>query len=157
LLDGSPFTGDRLALGHERWFGLISISKRRFTMRQSKRNPGTVLSFVMFFGIFAIVCAIGAGECLAHKINVFAVVEKDSLMVEGYFRGNVKAQNSSVEVYNSSGDKVAHGQTDTKGICKISLADLKPIKGNLKVVINTGDGHRAEYVVKAAEIPSSFK
>lgn len=126
-------------------------------MRYLTRNPGTVSSFFLFFAICAIMFAIGAEECLAHKINVFAVVEKDSLMVEGYFPGKVKAQNSSVEVYDSSGAKVAQGKTDTKGICKISLADLKPIKGDLKVVINTGDGHRAEYVVKAAEIPSSFK
>jgi nickel transport protein len=115
------------------------------------------MGLCLSFAVVAVIMTIGAGECLAHKINVFAVVEKDSLVVEGYFPGNVKAQNSSVEVYDSSGTKVAQGKTDAKGICKISLADLKPIKGDLKVVIATGDGHRAEYVVKAAEIPSSFK
>jgi nickel transport protein len=120
-------------------------------------NTKIVMGLCLSFAVVAVIMTIGAGECLAHKINVFAVVEKDSLVVEGYFPGNVKAQNSSVEVYDSSGTKVAQGKTDAKGICKISLADLKPIKGDLKVVIATGDGHRAEYVVKAAEIPSSFK
>ena len=105
----------------------------------------------------AVILIIGAGECQAHKINVFAVVEKDSLMVEGYFPGNVKAQNSTVEVLDQSGAKVAQGQTDTEGVCKISLADLKPIKGRSESGNRTGDGHRAEYVVKAEEIPSSFK
>ncbi len=54
-------------------------------MRQLTRNPRTVLSFFLFFAICAIMFAIGAGESLAHKINVFAVVEKNSLVVEGYF------------------------------------------------------------------------
>ena len=122
-----------------------------------KRNLGIVIEFCLLLFIPAVILIIGAGECQAHKINVFAVVEKDSLMVEGYFPGNVKAQNSPVEVLDQSGAKVAQGQTDTTGVCKISLAEMKPIKGDLKVVISTGDGHKSEYVVKAAEIPSSFK
>ena len=66
-------------------------------------------------------------------------------MVEGYFSGKVKAENSPVEVYDSTGAKVATGRTDKQGVCKINLAEIKPIKGDLKVVIATGDGHRAEY------------
>jgi hypothetical protein len=126
-------------------------------MNRITRNLKMVVVFCLLLSIPAVILTIGAGECQAHKINVFAVVEKDSLMVEGYFTGNVKAQNSPVEVLDQSGAKVAQGQTDTTGVCKISLADLKPIKGDLKVVIATGDGHKSEYVVKAAEIPSSFK
>ena len=126
-------------------------------MNRITRNLKMVVVFCLLLSIPVVILTIGAGECQAHKINVFAVVEKDSLMVEGYFPGNVKAQNSPVEVLDQSGAKVAQGQTDTTGVCKISLADLKPIKGDLKVVIATGDGHRTEYVVKAAEIPSSFK
>ena len=126
-------------------------------MNRITRNIKMVVAFCLLLSIPAVILTIGAGECQAHKINVFAVVEKDSLMVEGYFPGNVKAQNSPVEVLDQSGAKVAQGQTDTEGVCKISLAEMKPIKGDLKVVISTGDGHKSEYVVKAAEIPSSFK
>ncbi len=126
-------------------------------MNRITRNLKMVVGFCLLLSIPVVILIIGVDECLAHKINVFAVVEKDSLIVEGYFPGNVKAQNSPVDVYDQSGSKIAQGKTDTKGILKISLADLKPIKGDLKVVIATGDGHRTEYVVKAAEIPSSFK
>jgi hypothetical protein len=120
-------------------------------------NLKIAMRLCLALAVVGIIMTIGAGECLAHKINVFAVFEKDSLLVDGYFPGNVKAQNSPVEVYDSSGAKVAQGKTDTKGVCKISLAEMKPIKGDLKVVISTGDGHKSEYVVNAAEIPSSFK
>jgi hypothetical protein len=126
-------------------------------MNRITRNLKMVVVFCLLLSIPAVILTIGTGECQAHKINVFAVVEKDSLVVEGYFPGNVKAQNSPVEVLDQSGAKVAQGQTDTTGVCKIRLAEMKPIKGDLKVVISTGDGHKSEYVVKAAEIPSSFK
>ena len=126
-------------------------------MNHVTHNPRIMLRFCLFLSISAVLFTFGVAKCQAHKINVFAVVEKDSLMVDGYFPGNVKAQNSPVEVYDSSGAKIAQGRTDTAGVCKISLAEMKPIKGDLKVVISTGDGHKSEYVVKAAEIPSSFK
>ena len=126
-------------------------------MNHMTSNIKIVMGLCLSFAVVAVIMTIWEGECLAHKINVFAVVEKDSLMVEGYFPGNVKAQNSPVEVYDSSGAKIAQGRTDTGGVCNISLAEMKPIKGDLKVVISTGDGHKSEYVVKAAEIPSGFK
>lgn len=116
-----------------------------------------IINICLISTMLAVVWAIGVDQCAAHKINVFAVVEKDSLVVEGYFSGNVKAQDSLVQVYAQSGDKIAEGRTDAKGICRIGLNEIKPIRGDLRVVISTGDGHRAEYVVKAVEIPSSLK
>lgn len=116
-----------------------------------------VIGMWRFLSILILILSVGTGVCLAHKINVFAIVEKDFMMVEGYFPGNVKAQDSLVEVYDSTDAKVAKGRTDAQGVCKINLAEIKPIKGDLKVVIATGDGHRAEYIVKAAEIPSKLK
>ncbi len=53
---------------------------------------------------------------LAHKVNVFAYVEGDSVVVEGYFGGNVKAQDCPVEVYDEGGKKIHEGKTDKKGI-----------------------------------------
>lgn len=126
-------------------------------MNQITNYLKSVVGFFRLLSILVLMFSIGAGICLAHKINVFAIVEKDSLVVEGYFAGKVKAENSPVEVYDQSGAKVAQGRTDTSGVCKINLAEIKPIKGNLKVVIITGDGHRSEYVVKASELPSNLK
>ncbi len=117
----------------------------------------SAVGFWRLLSVLVLSLSIGTGVCLAHKINVFAIVEKDSLVVEGYFSGKVKAENSPVEVYDSTGAKVATGRTDTQGVCKINLAEIKSIKGDLKVVIATGDGHRAEYIVKAAEISSKLK
>ena len=56
-----------------------------------------------------------APSALAHKVNVFAWVEGDTVHVEGYFAGNKKAQDSLVEVFDSTGEKLLDGRTDQQG------------------------------------------
>jgi len=90
----------------------------------------------------------------AHKVNVFAYVEGDRVMVEGYFSGNVKAQNCQVLVFDSAGNKLIEGKTDTKGVYSFGLKDLPPFKGGLKIVLEAEMGHRAEYNLAESEIPA---
>ncbi len=90
---------------------------------------------------------------LAHKVNVFAYVEGDRVVVEGYFGGNVKAQDCPVEVFDQGGQKIHEGKTDKKGIYSFKLADLPAFSGSLKVVLVAGMGHKAEYTLAAADIP----
>jgi nickel transport protein len=94
---------------------------------------------------------------LAHKVNVFAYVEGDRVVVEGYFGGNVKAQDCPVEVYDEGGKKIHEGKTDKKGIYSFALADLPAFSGGMRIVLEAGMGHRADYVLSAADIPGSEK
>ncbi len=91
----------------------------------------------------------------AHKVNVFAYVEGDKVVVEGYFSGNIKAQNSAVEVLDSDGKKILEGKTDDKGIYSFKLADLPPLKGDIKIVLEAGMGHRADFTLSQADLPAS--
>jgi nickel transport protein len=88
----------------------------------------------------------------AHKVNVFAYVEGDAVVVEGYFSGKVKAQNSVVEVLDSDGQKILEGKTDEKGICRFKLADLPAIKGAIKIVLGGGMGHKADFTLSEADL-----
>ena len=90
-----------------------------------------------------------------HKVNVFAYVQGDKVFVEGYFGGNVKAQNSAVEVFDSDGKKILVGKTDSKGMYSFRLTDLPPVKGDMKIVLVAGMGHRSEYNLSADELPAS--
>ena len=89
-----------------------------------------------------------------HKVNVFAYVQGDKVVVEGYFSGNVKAQDSSVEVFDSDGKKILQGKTDTNGMYFFRLADLPSITGAMKIVLDAGMGHKAVYNLSADELPS---
>lgn len=89
----------------------------------------------------------------AHKVNVFAYVEGGQVIVEGYFSGNVKAQNSQVEVFDSTGKKLLDGKTDVKGLFIFKLKDLPPFTGGLKIVLNAEMGHRGQYGLPEADLP----
>jgi nickel transport protein len=84
-------------------------------------------------------------------------VEGDRVVVEGYFSANVKARDSVVQVFDETGKKILEGKTDQKGLYSFKLADLPPFSGGLKLVLDVGEGHKAEYTLSASDIPSSGK
>ena len=87
----------------------------------------------------------------AHKVNVFAWVEGDMVFVEGYYPGGKKAQNSLVEVYNSTGAKLLEGRTNQKGEFSFKI----PRKEDLKIVLTAGMGHKNDFTLKADDLGGS--
>jgi nickel transport protein len=85
---------------------------------------------------------------LAHKVNVFAWVEGDTVFVEGYYSGNKRAQYSLIEVFNEAGAKLLEGKTDEKG----EFSFKTPEKTELRIVLTAGTGHKNDFVVH----PSDF-
>ena len=114
-----------------------------------------------FFGLrpingvlITIIMAFHSGTpALAHRVNVFAYVEGDKVWVEGYFSASVKAQDSSVDVFDSAGTKILEGKTDSKGIYSFKLTDLPPVTGDIKIVLDAGMGHKADFILSAADLP----
>ena len=86
-----------------------------------------------------------------HKVNVFAWVEGDMVFVEGYFPGGKKAQNSLVEVYNSTGAKLLEGRTNQKGEFSFKI----PRKEELKIVLTAGMGHKNDFTITADDLGGS--
>ncbi|MBI4805127.1 MAG: hypothetical protein HY795_07820 [Desulfovibrio sp.] len=86
----------------------------------------------------------------AHKVNVFAVVEKGSITGEGYFAGGGKAQDVPVEVVDSTGTVVAKGITGPDGAFKIALP--QGVTAPLRVVLKAGDGHQNDFTLTAKDL-----
>ena len=89
-----------------------------------------------------------ASQVWAHKVNVFAWVEGDTVFVEGYFPGGKKAQNSLVEVYNSGGLKILEGRTNEKG----AFSFKSPEKTDLRIVLTAGMGHKNDFTLTAGDL-----
>ena len=87
-------------------------------------------------------------QALAHKLNLFAYAEGDTVSVEGYFADGKKAQNSSVKVLDGSGKVLVEGVTDDQGQYRFKA----PQKTDLKIVLNAGMGHQGEFTMSAAEL-----
>lgn len=88
------------------------------------------------------------GIAHAHGINVFAWVEGDTVHAQAKLSDGRKAQNALIKVYNNRGVKLLEGKTDANGDFSFPV----PEKSDLKIVLSTGTGHRAEWVLAAAEI-----
>ena len=104
-----------------------------------------------------IVLTLCVGSASAHKVKVFAYLEGDKIIVEGYFGGKSKAENCVVSIRNAAGKELLSGKTDKQGMASFALKDLGAASGDLKIVLEAGEGHLAEYTLKAEELPKNAK
>ena len=85
----------------------------------------------------------------AHKVNIFAYVEGDTVYTESYFPDGKKVEGGIVQVYDSKGNKLLEGKTDKDGQFNFK----PPKKDDLKIVLIATLGHRASYTLSKDELP----
>ncbi|MBW2061715.1 MAG: hypothetical protein JRI95_09160 [Deltaproteobacteria bacterium] len=84
---------------------------------------------------------------LAHRVNIFAWVEGDTVYTESYFSGGKKVRNGLVEVFDLAGKKLLQGRTNEKGEFSFKF----PQKSSLHIVLTASMGHRSEFTLRAEE------
>lgn len=82
-----------------------------------------------------------SNSAYAHKVSTYAYREGDKVFGECYFVDGSPCRNSKVEVYDLRGQKITETITDEKGRYSFTTKE----KGELRIVIPAGEGHRAEY------------
>jgi nickel transport protein len=112
--------------------------------RKPRLSWGATLT-VLAFGL--IVALPMVSQVWAHKVNVFAWIEGDTVFVEGYFPGGKKSQNSVVEVFNPAGTKLLEGRTDEKGEFSFKI----PERSDLTIVLTASMGHKNDFIVPASD------
>jgi len=98
-----------------------------------------------------------AHEGWAHNVKVFAYLQGETIVVQGYFGGKAKAVDCGVQLIDAEGNTVVEGKTDSTGVCRFDLRDLGPVKGDVKIVLHAGMGHQAAYILAAAELSAAAK
>ena len=88
------------------------------------------------------------GPASAHRVNVFAWVEGDTIYVEGKFSGGKKVKSGKIVVTDPRGDKLLSGLTNDQGEFSFKV----PKRTDLKIVLIAGQGHQAEWTIRAAEM-----
>ncbi|MDP8256366.1 MAG: hypothetical protein P9M14_11505 [Candidatus Alcyoniella australis] len=89
-----------------------------------------------------------ASSALAHGVSLWAYVEDGTVFIEAFFSNGNKVMSGQIFVLDSSGEQILAGETDNQG--KFSF---KPPKiDDLKIVLIAGEGHSAEYLLKADEL-----
>ncbi len=102
---------------------------------------------------FFMLCLLWSGSAMAHRVNIFAWVEGDTIHTESKFSGGKRVNGGEVLVYElNAGAKnpspLLSGKTDAQGEFSFKV----PGKTGLKIVIQAGMGHRGEWTIPAGDI-----
>lgn len=99
---------------------------------------------LFFLLLFFLSSAIG----FAHKVNIFAWVESDTIHTESYFPDGTTVKSGEIEVIDSTGAIVHQGIIDENGEYSFRI----PKHDNLTIVLDTFMGHRATFEISADEL-----
>ena len=117
------------------------------------RNNGTMahsaISIKILF-LLAVISLLPAQNTFAHRVNVFAWVEGDTVFVESKFAGGRKVTGGKIIVTDSKGTELLTGKTSDQGEFSFTV----PQKTELKIILEAGMGHRAEWTIPMSEIES---
>lgn len=103
---------------------------------------------ILVFFVFMVLSFFVTGTAIAHKVMIFAWVEGDTIYTESKFSGGKKVRKGDVTVYDLQGNRLLQGKTNEQGEFFFKI----PKKTALKIVLQAGAGHRAEWTVPLEEI-----
>jgi nickel transport protein len=84
----------------------------------------------------------------AHKVNVFAWVEGDTVYTESKFSGGKMVKDGKISVLDADGTLLLEGATDDSGAFSFKV----PKVADLTIVMEAGTGHRNSWKIFAAEL-----
>ena len=98
-----------------------------------------------------------AGSALAHRVNIFAWLEGESVRGECTFHRGAPVRNGTYRVFDQeTGRELLRGQTDDEGRFAFTVPAALRQEHGLRIRIQAGDGHQNEWVIEAAEFPSQL-
>ena len=106
--------------------------------------PLKIAAILFFLWIIPVMVS----SALAHRMNVFAWVDGDTVHVESKFAGGKKVKAGKIVVMDSQGNEILSGITDDQGEFSFTI----PMRTGLKIVLIAGQGHRAEWTIPASEM-----
>lgn len=100
----------------------------------------------------SILCLLSS-VCLAHKVRIFAYAEGNIIVGETAFSGGRAAKNSEIIVQDAASARtLLTCRTDDQGQFRFPIPE-KAVHDHLdlRIIINVGEGHRGEWLLKAEE------
>jgi len=87
----------------------------------------------------------------AHRIKLFAAAQGEMISGYAYFPGGAALPDAAIKIYAPTGETLGQVTTDAQG--GFSFQAVKHVDHLL--VLDPGDGHRAEFTITAAELPNA--
>lgn len=103
--------------------------------------------------IMCLFCVAFAGQASAHRLNVFAWLENDQILVDCAFPQNRPAKNAHVAILDNVTKKtLLEGKTNQEGRFSFPTPDVIRQGHGLLIEVNAGQGHRGEWLMDASEL-----
>ena len=107
------------------------------------RTKGVFCLMVLF-----LLMSLGPSPAFAHRVNVFAWVDGDTVHTESSFGGKKPVRGGEIVVYNADEKELVKGTTDDEGLFSFKV----PEKTELTVILNATMGHKAQWKIAADEL-----
>lgn len=112
----------------------------------------TSLLYIFMFGMLVLAGSIPT-TAEAHRVNVFAWLEGDRVVVECAFSRSQPVNKGQVTVYdNVTNRELLQGRTDAAGHFSFRVPDVVRDGHGLRIEINAGQGHASDWVMAADEL-----
>lgn len=107
--------------------------------------------------LLALFLALGASHpALAHRVNIFAWPDGDSIAVECAFNRGSPVKGGEIIVHDvADGAEILRGRTDDRGEFRFPIPERMRRGHGLRIVILAGEGHRNEWLMEASEAAAS--
>ncbi len=105
-------------------------------------------NLLLWTGMIWLFCLFVSTPCMAHRVNLFAWLEGDTVFTESFFSDGTKSIDSRIDVFDPEGEILLTGKTDDNGRFSFKI----PEKTDLTIVLNASMGHRVEYILSAGEM-----
>jgi nickel transport protein len=110
--------------------------------------------YARFLYPLLVLCLLLPAAAGAHKINIFAWVEGNTVHGETSFSGNGKPRNAEILVLDKADNTtLLKTRTDDQGTFSFQIP-LRALREHLDllVVVRPGEGHRGEWILPATEL-----
>ena len=98
--------------------------------------------------LVAALMLLAAGAALAHRVNVFAWVEGETVFVECKYPDGTKVHEGVIRVLDSAGKELLNGKTNDKGEFSFKV----PKQDDLTIVLEAGMGHRGDWPLSRQDL-----
>jgi nickel transport protein len=122
---------------------MMSGSKTKEELMRILLGAAVVLSLLGFFP---------ANAC-AHRVNVFAWAEGGRVFVECKWPDGKRVHEGTIRVLDAGGAELLTGKTDQEGNFSFKI----PKQEELKIVLEAGMGHRAEWTISKEDVAAAEK
>jgi nickel transport protein len=109
------------------------------------------LGHKLFLTLATLIAALGYCQMAqAHAVYLFAWPQGDQIFVRSYFSKKSPVRQGTVTILDSAGQVLDTAKTDDKGEVSFNRPQTT---SDLTFVVEAGEGHRADFLLRAVDLP----